>query len=240
LRSQIGYCPQENIYWPRLTCLEQLVYMGQMYAVPSSEAKKRSLYLLEQLGLTEKKDVLAEKLSGGMKRRLNIALALIHEPPILILDEPESGLDPQSRVMVRELIKELSQTKTIILTTHNMDEAERLADRVAIIDKGRLLELDTLEKLKSSVGEGDLLEITIENELDDKQIEKLTDALSSTGKGVSFFGNSLKVRAKDILERMSEITTILDQQQVMHSSMQLRKTSLEDVFIHLTGRALRE
>jgi len=121
-----------------------------------------------------------------------------------------------------------------------MDEAEKLADRVAIIDHGKLLKLDTLENLKHSIGEGDLLEFTIENELDDKYKEKLRQALSPISKELSFFGNSLKIQAIDILERMSEITTILDQQQVMHSSMQLRKTSLEDVFIHLTGRALRE
>ena len=96
-----------------------------------------------------------------MKRRLNLALALIHDPEILVLDEPEAGLDPQSRVLVRDYIRSLARKKTVILTTHNMDEAERLADRVAIIDHGQLLVVDTPEELKRTVGEGDVLEVNI-------------------------------------------------------------------------------
>ncbi len=107
---------------------------------------------------------LAGKLSGGMKRRLNLALALVHDPEILVLDEPEAGLDPQSRVLVREYIRSLASHKTVILTTHNMDEAERLADRVAIIDHGRLLVVDKPGDLMHTVGEGDVLEVDVSEE----------------------------------------------------------------------------
>ena len=98
-----------------------------------------------------------------MQRRLNIAMALVHDPQILVLDEPEAGLDPQSRVSVREYIQSLVHKKTVILTTHNMDEADRMVDRVAIIDQGRLLVLDTTQALKAQVGEGDILEISLTN-----------------------------------------------------------------------------
>jgi ABC-2 type transport system ATP-binding protein len=106
--EEIGFCPQENIYWPKLTCLEQLIFMGEMYGMSFKNAKNRSRILLNMLGLTEKTNTLAKKLSGGMKRRLSICLALIHDPKILILDEPEAGLDPQSRILVRNFIKSLT------------------------------------------------------------------------------------------------------------------------------------
>ena len=163
IKNEIGICPQENIFWPKLTCLEQLIFMGKMYDMPGSLLVRKANELLGFMGLEPKSNVLANKLSGGMKRRLNICLALIHDPKILVLDEPEAGLDPQSRILVRNFIKSLKQDKTIILTTHNMDEADRLADRVAIIDFGKLLLLDTPENLKRSIGKGDILEIDIDS-----------------------------------------------------------------------------
>ena len=126
-KSLIGYCPQENIFYPKLTCLEQLVFIGRMYGLSSKSIKNRADELLDLLGLKDKRHVIATKLSGGMKRRLNICLALIHNPEILILDEPETGLDPQSRILVREFIKSFGKEQTILLTTHNMDEADRLS-----------------------------------------------------------------------------------------------------------------
>jgi ABC-2 type transport system ATP-binding protein len=149
-KSLIGYCSQENIFYPKLTCLEQLLFTGKMYGLSAELLRKRALELLDLLGLNKKARVRAAKLSGGMKRRLNICLALIHNPEILILDEPEAGLDPQSRILVREFIKAYGNEKTIILTTHNMDEADRLADRIAIIDYGKLLLLDTPQNLKKN------------------------------------------------------------------------------------------
>ena len=162
-KSLIGYCPQENIFYPKLTCLEQMVFIGRMYGLSSRSLKDRADELLDLLGLKDKQHVLASNLSGGMKRRLNICLALVHNPEILILDEPETGLDPQSRILVREFIKSFGNEQTILLTTHNMDEADRLSSRVAIIDHGKLLLLDTPQNLKKTVGEGDILELVIKN-----------------------------------------------------------------------------
>jgi len=239
--KEVGFCPQENIYWPKLNCFEQLVFMAQINRLSKDHAENRATQLLNDLGLWEKRDVLAEKLSGGMKRRLNIALALAHDPDILILDEPETGLDPQSRVLVRELIRNLAQTKTILLTTHNMDEAERLADRVAIIDRGKLLKLDMVENLRKAVGEGELLEIktgSLAN--DDTLTEKLKADLSSISAEVTCLNDTLRISNIDVLSNITEISRILDQHHIIRDEMHLRKSTLEDVFIHLTGRTLRE
>ncbi len=150
-KSLLGVCPQENVHWERLTCLEQMVFMGEMYNLPRKLAQTRSIAILDQLGLDAHSRKQARRLSGGMKRRLSIALALVHDPAVLILDEPEAGLDPQSRILMREFIRGLAGTRTIILTTHNMDEADRLSTRVAIIDQGKILRVDTPENLKRSI-----------------------------------------------------------------------------------------
>ena len=152
LRCKIGFCPQENIFWPKLTGLEQLQFMARMYGYGMRESRERGLHLLDQLGLSSKAGKVSAKWSGGMKRRLNIALAIIHDPEILILDEPEAGLDPQSRVMVRDFIRSQVPEKTVLLTTHNMDEAERMSERVAVIDNGKLIALGTPKELKKSIG----------------------------------------------------------------------------------------
>jgi len=117
---RVGVCPQNITLWSSLTCLEQMTFMGEMYNVPSRIARQRSQTLLEQMGLSEKMNKQAGTLSGGMQRRLNLIMALVHDPDILVLDEPEAGLDPQSRVLMREYIQSLARQKTVILTTHNM------------------------------------------------------------------------------------------------------------------------
>lgn len=237
--SQIGLCPQDIIIWPKLTCLEQLVFMGEMYGMGRKKAKTQGMELLERMELTGKKNKLANTLSGGMKRRLNLCLALIHNPEIIVLDEPEAGLDPQSRVMVREFIKEVAKEKTVILTTHNMDEAERLADRVAIIDRGKLLLVDTPDKLKKSIGEGDILEIELlqKNGLKAKEAHKL---IASVAGNVSSAGNILIIKTKNVIGKIQAITNILKDNNFETGEIKMRGNTLEDVFIHLTGRRLRE
>ncbi len=239
IKTHIGICPQENIFWPRLTCFEQLVFMGEMYGMTGKAVKTRSRELLDWMGLQEKSNVLADKLSGGMKRRLNICLALVHDPGILILDEPEAGLDPQSRILVRNFIKTLAKEKTIILTTHNMDEAERLADRVAIIDYGRLLLLDTPGNLKKSIGEGDILEIILDKE-EPGHPGKLKVNLLEICDQVNLSGVSLMVKAKNLIESVAEITNRIKEHGFKINNMTMRENTLEDVFIHLTGRKLRQ
>lgn len=238
-KSLIGYCPQENIFYPKLTCLEQLMFIGQMYGIPSDSVKGRANKLLDLLGLSDKKNTWASKLSGGMKRRLNICLALIHDPEILILDEPEAGLDPQSRILVRDFIKAFGKEKTIILTTHNMDEADRLADRIAIIDHGQLLLLDTPQNLKNTVGEGDNLEIFFEN-CNDKVLRTFSGKVEKLSFSVKNNSNSVLIKHPNIIEHLSTIKTLAETNGLTISEFKLRENTLEDVFIHLTGRSLRQ
>ena len=232
----VGVCTQQNILWEKMTCLEQLEFIGRMYRLPAGKARQRSELLLEQLGLAEKRDQLASKLSGGMQRRLNLALGLVHDPGLLILDEPETGLDPQSRVMVREYIHSLARKKTIILTTHNMDEADRLSDRVAIIDHGKLLMVDTPAELKRTVGEGDVIELDVQHEM---KPEMLT-LVSQPGVAVNMADHTLILRGHALLEKLPGILEILRGQGVQLGEARMRSNTLEDVFISMTGRRLRE
>jgi ABC-2 type transport system ATP-binding protein len=240
IRRTIGMCPQSIVLWERLTCMEQLEFMAQMYGLSGQEARQSGKRLLADLGLEEKSSSLARTLSGGMQRRLNLAMALVHDPDIVILDEPEAGLDPQSRVKVREYIQSLARKKTVIVTTHNMDEAERVADRVAIIDHGELLVLDTPEKLKQSLGEGDLVEIHLTNGKHDSEAAR--SALSGLSQDVKLDpeSNILNVRALNAVGNLSEILETLRDAGFKPGEVNIHANTLEDVFIQLTGRRLRE
>ena len=235
VRSKIGICPQENVLWKKLTPSEQLIFLGNMYDLKPSYIRQRSEILLDELGLAAAANQMAGTLSGGMQRRLNIALALIHDPEILILDEPEAGLDPQSRVSVREYIKSLAAEKTVVLTTHNMDEAERMADRVAIIDKGKLLVLDTPDELKQTVGEGDVLEISIKNPA---MIKGVLPYLNEWAQAL-MVDDILHIRALDLVNQLQNVLTHLEKGGILFGDIRMRKNTLEDVFIQLTGRRLR-
>lgn len=238
-KSLIGYCPQENIFYPRLTCLEQLLFMGEMYNYPSKALKTRVFELLNLLGLEDRSNVLAEKLSGGMKRRLNICLALVHDPEILILDEPEAGLDPQSRILVRDFIKAFGERKVVVLTTHNMDEADRLVNRLAIIDHGKLLLLDTPQNLKKTVGEGDILELVL-GDKNQSAVHRFAERLLSMSLDFKIINETVLIRHSGIVEHIPTIKNIADESGLKISEIKLRENSLEDVFIHLTGRNLRQ
>lgn len=238
-RMRLGVCPQENIFWPEMTCLEQLLFMSDMYGIRRKPARTRSSQLLELMGLEEKSNVLAGKLSGGMKRRLNLCLALVHDPEMLVLDEPEAGLDPQSRILVRNYIKTLAKEKTVILTTHNMDEADRLADRVAIIDHGKLLKLDTPENLRKSIGEGDSLEINVHGgQIED--LNRVSGALSEICDQAYVSGTTIVIKGRNLIELVSEITGVVKEQGLKIKNISMRENTLEDVFINLTGRKLRQ
>jgi ABC-2 type transport system ATP-binding protein len=238
VRSRVGICPQENILWSRLTCFEQLVFSARMYNVPGPVARERAASLLSHMGLDGKKNKLAATLSGGMKRRMNVILALMHDPDILVFDEPEAGLDPQSRVLVRDFIRETAATKTVIITTHNMDEADRLAHRVAIIDSGKLLKLDTPGNLKRSIGQGDILELKTQS--DERNALHLAEKrLIERGFTVTREDETLVVRSMDLVPRIHEIYQLLEYEKVTVLELKVRENTLEDVFIQLTGKSLR-
>lgn len=236
---RVGICPQEIILWNRLTCYEQLVFMGRMYNVSGKRARERADLLLDRIGLGEKKNKLASTLSGGMKRRLNVIMAIVHEPDIVVFDEPEAGLDPQSRLMVRDFIQQTSAEKTVIFTTHNMDEAERISDRVAIIDRGKLLQLDTPAFLKKSIGEGDILELKIQVSKD-KSPDNVIHKLRKNKFNVMISEEKWIIKAMDLVPKIPTIYKILELGGIRVTNMNMRENTLEDVFIHLTGRRLRQ
>jgi ABC-2 type transport system ATP-binding protein len=173
-----------------------------------------------------------------MKRRMNVIMAMMHDPEILVFDEPEAGLDPQSRLLVRDFIRDTARLKTVIVTTHNMDEAERIADRVAIIDSGKLLRLDTPDNLKGSIGEGDILEMTLLAS-QAKGLERTEARLNSLGYAVTRWEDHFLIRTRNLISRIQEIYQVLDKEKVQVREMKIRQNTLEDVFIHLTGKSLR-
>ncbi|MDA3845133.1 MAG: ABC transporter ATP-binding protein [Vallitaleaceae bacterium] len=238
-KSIVGLCPQNIVIWELLTCMEQLVFSGVSYGMTRRQAKESSEFLLGKLGLIDQKNKLAKALSGGMQRRLNIALALVHDPKLIILDEPQAGLDPQSRILVRDFVRELSKDKTVILTTHDMDEADRLSDRVAIVDHGKFLIIDTPERIKNASGSGDILQIRV-NGLNDRKISDFVSGLSFESRDVSYADGLLYISAQDIVRLVPEISEVIESQDMTIQDMTIRKRTLEDAFIAMTGRGLRE
>jgi ABC-2 type transport system ATP-binding protein len=233
----IGLCPQHIVIWENLTCLEQIVFMGQMYNMSVAEARKKGGELLESLGLLSIKDRLARQLSGGMQRRLNIALALIHSPKILFLDEPQAGLDPQSRVLVRDYIRSIKEKTTVLLTTHDMEEAEKLSDRICIIDNGKMLVTGTASEIKKTRGYDDVIEVDINNDLHGTLIAFLSPDLAGN---MTKSSDRISFNVKDPLPALTDILEIIKEQNIKIDNLRLRKNSLEDIFISLTGRSLRE
>ena len=233
----IGLCPQHLVIWENLTCIEQIVFMGRMYDMSSGEANLKGEELLETLGLASVKDRIAKKLSGGMQRRLNIALAMIHSPQILFLDEPQAGLDPQSRVLVRDYIRSVTDKTTVVLTTHDMEEAEKLSHRICIIDNGRLLVSGTTDEIKKTGGYEDLIEVEIGGDHKNKFISNLTPERL---KNMTISSDNLLFKVNDPIPALEEILNIIRENGIKIQDLRLRKKSLEDIFINLTGRSLRE
>jgi ABC-2 type transport system ATP-binding protein len=236
----IGVCPQEIVLWDNLTCAESLNLIGDMYEVPKDVLKQRVDQLLEDLFLTDKANTLVKNLSGGMKRRLNLAMAVVHQPGIVVLDEPSEGLDPQSRQVLWKYILSLrDEGKTVILTTHLMDEADRLSDRVAIIDHGKLLKLDTPVNLKKEIGGGDIVEITLS---DDSMNQKVIKKIEETGNVLSVLEveGIINLRALNAVGKLPQIIGDIEETGARMADLSVRQNTLEDVFIDLTGTRLRE
>jgi ABC-2 type transport system ATP-binding protein len=237
MKSKIGVCPQEIVIWPKLTCLEQLQFMGEQYNMSSRLAKQRGVQLLRNLGLYEKRNKLGCTLSGGMQRRLNLVLALVHDPEIVILDEPEAGLDPQSRILVREFIRAMAREKTVLFTTHNMDEAERVCDRVAIMDHGTLLAVDTPPNLKNRFGKGTIIEVSVQ---ENSSIQRTIRDLKRRKMAVKIVDHTFIIQSRQVSSAIQTVIKTFNINKISILEMKIRENTLEDVFIALTGRRLRE
>ena len=240
-KGKIGVCPQDLVLWDVLTCRENLTFMGNMYGIPQPTLRERVDKLLTLLSLSDKADQVVSKLSGGMKRRLNIALSLVHDPEIVFLDEPSAGLDPQTRQHLWDFIRSLrdEEGKTIVLTTHVMEEADALSDRIAIIDHGKLLLVDTPEDLKKTIGKGDIVDMQLANTAMNAEVLSLVKSLEGIEEASEFKGRII-VRALDAANKLPGIVNSIESVGGNISDISIRGNTLEDVFIYLTGRALRE
>ncbi|MFX1284132.1 MAG: ABC transporter ATP-binding protein [Promethearchaeota archaeon] len=246
LKKFLGIIPQEISLYEELTVEENLWFMAKAYRIQKEKAEDRINSLITRMGLDNKRKSLVKNLSGGLKRRVNVIMGLVHDPVLVLCDEPTPGLDPQSRVVVWEFIQNLpKEGKTVILTTHFMEEADRLSDRVAIIDHGEILVLNTPKKLKASIGEGDLLEFDLADD-SEEHLQKMVDLLKgfTTSKGLTVEDAYLSegrmvVRALNVIPNLAQILNRIEEHGAVVDNMAIRNTTLEDVFINLTGRALR-
>ncbi len=240
VRADIGVIPQNMTSDPELTCAENLGIHARLYGITGARRRRRTGELLESVGLLDRANALAATLSGGMRRRLEIARGLVHDPQILFLDEPTTGLDPVSRASVWEMITHLrvQQGRTLFLTTHYMDEADRLCDRVAIVDHGRMVALDTPVALKSSVPGASRIEVQFEPDLPGGAAE--LEALPAV-KSVRALGSAAYRLSSDRGPASAqELVELARDRNLQLKSLAVASTTLDDVFLHYTGHALAE
>jgi len=238
VRRHIGIVFQEPALDKDLTGKENLDFHAMMYGIPRAERARRIAGVLELVELTEKRDVLVQNYSGGMKRRLEIARGLIHHPSVLFLDEPTLGLDAQTRRRIWEYIRRMNREEgvSIILTTHYMEEADYLAGRVAIIDRGRIVAMGTPPELKDILG-GDVITLGLEG--DAGGFVRLLAGIPWV-KGAREHDGEVSVTVEMGERRVPDLVALGLAHGVPVRSVLLRKPSLEDVFLHFTGRTIRE
>lgn len=213
VRAKIGVAPQSLALYMDLTAMENLVFFGRLYGLSTDAVAKRADEVLGMVGLRDRKADRVKAYSGGMQRRLNLAVALMHDPPMLLLDEPTAGVDPQSRNNILELVRTLrGQGRTIVYTTHYMEEAARLCDRVAIIDKGKILAMGSVHELIEKHGGGSVVTVTRAGQ----EHRVTTD------------------------EPLREIARVMDQERDQIENVRIDRPDLEGVFLSLTGRSLRD
>lgn len=236
IRGIIGVCPQNSTLDVELTAYDNLEFYGKLVNVDDNVLDARIWQLLEMIDLTDRANSKVGTFSGGMKRKLEIVRAFIHKPLILFLDEPTIGLDPESRREVWQQISRLNaEDTTIILTTHYMDEAEKLCHHIAFVDRGRLITLDTMENLKLSIPTGDLIEIGLDA-VDDRMVSDVRAIGQITS--VEAVDHKLLISARNGGEVLPSIIGIMTKYSVPMTSISIRPPSLEDVFIYLTGNKL--
>jgi ABC-2 type transport system ATP-binding protein len=245
VKDKLGLVPQELALYPTLSARDNLDFFGSIYGLGGKDLRARVDAMLEMVGLTERAGETIDTYSGGMKRRVNIAAGLLHQPKVLLLDEPTVGVDPQSRNAIFEAVEALNRAgMTVIYTTHYMEEAQRLCHRVAIIDEGQIIALDTPAALIRSLG-GGILVLGLEDPEagpDLGRVQTVIDrvnelpAVKSTMRDDGHF----KVETHRFQEALMAILDITNQLDVRITSLEKWEPNLESVFLHLTGKKLRE
>jgi ABC-2 type transport system ATP-binding protein len=240
VRNVIGVVPQDIALYEDLTARENLIFWGQMYGLSGKSLNTRVDEVLEQIGLTDKAKNRVKTYSGGMKRRVNIGVGLLHKPRVLFMDEPTVGIDPQSRRAILDTVKDLNKKgMTVLYTTHYMEEAQELSDRVGIIDHGELIALGTQQELTRQVGQTETLILHL-GENDDpealaKSLDGVKDVLEATATD-----HEVSVIAHEAEDVLAAVVTKANERGIKIRSIDIREPNLEAVFLHLTGRALRD
>jgi ABC-2 type transport system ATP-binding protein len=240
VRRVIGVIPQALTSDPDLTVEENLSIYAKLYSVPKVQREKNILEVLEAVDLVKWRDAQTKTLSGGMRRRLEIARGLVHNPKIFFLDEPTTGLDPVSRIAVWEMLDNLRKTRnlTMLITTHYMEEADKLCDRIAIVDHGNLVALGTPIQLKQGVPGSNVVEVHFDREDAEwkARLEGLTGVTSVQAESAGFYrvltssGSATTMQLVELAASLNETLT----------SLSVQNTTLDDVFVHYTGRQLRD
>jgi ABC-2 type transport system ATP-binding protein len=228
IKQIIGVSPQETAIAGHLSTWENLLLMGGVYGLKIKESKRRAKNLMDLMELEDRKDQ-ARKLSGGLQRRLSLAMALISDPKVLFLDEPTLGLDPHSRRSVWNYIEKLRKEKTILLTTHYLEEADSLADRIAIIDKGEIIEIGTSSELKQKYITDKTLKISAEN-----ITEEIIDSISKRGMEVIKTSSGIEIKSGELDFYL--IIDLLREKNIKISGIEMQEPALDDVFIYLTEK----
>ncbi len=233
VRLSLGVVPQALAIYQELSSRQNLDFFGRMYGLSGRKLNERIENCLEIAGLTKRSNDRVSKYSGGMKRRLNMVCSFLHEPPLLLLDEPTVGVDPQSRNLIFDTIENMkSQGRTILYTTHYMEEAQRLCDRVAILDHGKVLDIDSVDNLIKKHGGPSHIEAEFEEKLSNPEtIKQYIDS-----KNVQF--EEMKIRFET--SKPMESLAMLNRSGVRFSTLKVQTANLEDVFLNLTGRRLRD
>jgi len=237
-RAVLGVVPQDIALYMDLSARENLSFWGKMYNLRGKALSRRVDEVLEVIGLADRQKERVGTFSGGMKRRVNIGVALLHKPPVVIMDEPTVGIDPQSRRHILDAVKELrGRGMTVLYTTHYMEEAEELSDRVAVMDKGRIIACGTNAELIRMVGQDTRIELALNAE--SGRVLDLWRSLEGI-RGVTAEDGHITILAADsnrVLPRLFESAAVRG---VRITSLEIREPNLEAVFLHLTGRALRD
>jgi ABC-2 type transport system ATP-binding protein len=245
VKARLGLVPQELALYPTLSARDNLDFFGSIYGLESKDLRERVEAMLEMVQLTARAGDAIETYSGGMKRRINIAAGLLHQPEVLLLDEPTVGVDPQSRNAIFEAVEELNRAgMTVIYTTHYMEEAQRLCHRVAIIDEGHIIALDTPQALIHSLG-GGILVLGLENPESGSvngRVQAVIDSVMELPvvKSTTREDGHLKIETHQFQEALMAIIDITNRLDVRITSMEKWEPNLESVFLHLTGKKLRE
>ncbi|MGZ8631396.1 MAG: ABC transporter ATP-binding protein [Actinomycetota bacterium] len=238
VKASVGFVPQEIAIYPDLTARENLRFFGKLYDLSGRELDTRIDRILDTIGLADRGNERTDAFSGGMKRRLNIGLGMLNDPTLLVLDEPTVGVDPQSRNAILDSVEALaSEGMAVLYTTHYMEEAERLCDRVGILDEGTLEAEGTRRELISLVGEHDRLRIDAHGDL--AAAAAAAAAVPGVEEAVPRDGG-IDLLATDVRASLAEIVRAVDETGTGITSMEVREPNLEAVFLHLTGKALRD